>query len=93
MHDGSCNAFVSTFKHLISAGDDGILAFIDLEGLYVVRRLNVQEEAVRRGLSMRPDVPRRLKCIFLIEDPDNGGTVVVGTNYGDIYLISIGTCL
>lgn len=93
VHDGSCNALVSTFKHLISAGDDGILAFIDLEGLYIVRKLNLQEEAVKRCLSVRPDVPRRLKCIFLIEDPENGGTVVVGTSYGDVYLVSIGTCV
>jgi hypothetical protein len=78
---------------LISAGDDGILAFIDLDGLYITRRLNVQEEAVKRSLSVRPDVPRRLKCLFLTEDPDSGGTVVVGTNYGDVYIISIGTCV
>ena len=78
---------------MISAGDDGILAFIDLDGLYITRRLNVQEEAVKRSLSVRPDVPRRLKCVFLTEDAENGGTLIVGTNYGDVYIIGIGTCV
>ena len=44
-----------------------------------------------KEIGTRPDVIRRLKSIFVREDADEGGTVVVGTSYGDVYIIGIGT--
>lgn len=90
-HKGAINALGTTFKHLLSCGDDGILLFVDLESCNIVRRMDLLGEAVKRGLAPRPDVIRRLKSIFIREDADEGGTVAVGTSYGDIFLVSIGT--
>jgi hypothetical protein len=92
-HNGALNCFVSTFKHIISAGDDGILLFIDLESCHIVRRMDVLRLALLQGLAVRGDVIRRLKCLSLREDPENGGTLAVGTSYGDVYIIAIGTCV
>ena len=91
VHKGPINALGTTFKHLLSCGDDGMLIFIDLESCNIVRRMDVLAEGVKRGLTPRPDVIRRLKSIFIREDADEGSMVAVGTSYGDIFLISIGT--
>ena len=93
VHDGAINQFVSTYRHLISAGDDGIICFLDLEACVVVRKMDILAEAARRELCLRPDVIRRLKCMSLKEDTEEGGTLAVGTSYGDIFIVGIGTCV
>ncbi len=43
-----------------------------------------------RGLMDRPDVPRRLKCITIHEDPEQGGMMLIGTSYGEVVALGIG---
>ena len=62
----------------------------ELESLARIRRLDVSEWCISRQLLSRPDIPRRLKCISVQEDQEEGGMVAVGTNYGDIIVFSIG---
>lgn len=51
----------------------------------------ILDKAMVKEIGTRPDVIRRLKSIFVREDADEGGTVIVGTSYGDVYVIGIGT--
>ena len=89
-HKGAVNAIASTWRHMLSVGDDGVLMVYELESLARIRRLDVREWCVSRQLLSRPDIPRRLKCISVQEDQEEGGMVAVGTNYGDIVVFSIG---
>merc|ERR1711916_222148 len=54
-HTGAINCLASTFKHLLSCGDDGILLFIDLESFNIVRRMDVVKEAMVKEIGTRPD--------------------------------------
>ena len=57
--------------------------------------MDVREWAGSRGLLPLPSlgIVRRLKSICVNEDAENGGTVVVGTSYGDVFIIGIGSCV
>ena len=70
---------------MISIGDDGNMILHEL-GSLIWRRLNFTWCA---NIMLRPDIPRRLKCMSIVENYE-GGNMVVGTNYGDIFVISIG---
>ena len=89
-HKGSVNALASTWKHMVTVGDDGILLLYELDTLVLVRRLDVQEWCNFRNLLPRPDIPRRMKSICIQEDQESGGMMVLGTNYGDVIVMSIG---
>jgi len=89
-HAGSINAMASTWKHMITVGDDGMLLVYELDTLALIRRLDVQEWCIYRNLLTRPDIPRRLKCLSIQEDQQEGGMMAVGTNYGDVIVMSIG---
>jgi len=43
-----------------------------------------------RQLILRPEIPRKLKCIHLYEDFQNGGMMVIGTSFGDVIACSLG---
>jgi hypothetical protein len=38
----------------------------------------------------RPEIHRKLKCLSILEDEENGGSMVIGTNYGDVLVSTIG---
>jgi len=91
VHNSGLNQMVNTWRHVVSIGNDGNLILHDLRNLLKVRTINCLEWAVYRGLVERPDVNRRLTCMHLIEDAENGGRMVIGTSYGEILVMDIGT--
>jgi WD40 repeat protein len=87
-HEGTIRQMKSTWKHMISIGDDGNMIIHELGSLIRQRCLNFNDWCA--GIMLRPDIPRRLKCMSLVEDYEEGGHMLVGTNYGDVFVISIG---
>ena len=87
-HDGTIRSMKSTWKHMISIGDDGNMILHELGSLIMQRRLNFNDWCA--DIMLRPDIPRRLKCMSIVENEEEGGNMLVGTNYGDVFVISIG---
>lgn len=69
------------------------MIFFDLVRFEKVRRINMIEWASYRELALRPNIPRKLKCVSVYEDYENGGTVAVGTSFGDVFACSLGTTI
>ena len=89
-HRGAITTMASTWRHIITAGDDGFVLLWDIENMVRVRSIHVQQWCIERGLMERPDIPRRLKCMAVKEDHNLGGLLVVGTSYGEVVIMSIG---
>lgn len=89
-HRVAVTAMAPTWKHMCTVGDDGVLLLYELDTLALIRRMDLREWCNAKGLLPRPDIPRRIKCIDIQEDQESGGMMVVGTNYGDIIVMSIG---
>ena len=75
---------------MITVGDDGLLLIYELDSLALIRRLDLLEWCNYRGMLARPDIARRIKCLSIEENQEEGGMMVVGTNYGDVIVMSIG---
>lgn len=92
-HKRSINSLVNTYRHAITISDDGFLKMFDLQTFALIRQVDVLDWSIYKGLmsNIRTDIPRRLKCIHLKEDSTNGGVMVIGTNYGDVMVFSLGT--
>lgn len=90
-HSSAVRDMAMTFRHMLSVGDDGLILFHDLATFDRIRKIDWLEWCSYRDLVARPDVKRALKCISVLEDAENGGTVAVGTSYGDLAILSIGT--
>ena len=82
-----------TANHLITAGEDGCIVLHSLDKFAKIRNINILDWAVDRGLVFDESskLPRMLTCMCLVEDHDNGGTLVVGTSYGELIVLGIGT--
>jgi WD40 repeat protein len=92
-HTRSINIMKNTNTHLITASDDGTMVFMDLVQLTQIRRIDVLQWALDKNLIAddSADIPREIKCLHLMENEIDGGTISVGTNYGEVMLIDIGT--
>jgi WD40 repeat protein len=92
-HTRAITAMKNTNTHLITASDDGTIVFMDLVQLTRIRRIDVLEWALDKNLipDDSTDIPREIKCLHLHEDEVSGGTMSIGTNYGEVMLIDIGT--
>jgi WD40 repeat protein len=91
LHTGTINQIVNTSRHLITLGNDGLLCFIDLKSLIVVRKMDVLKEAVANGVGIAARVNRKLKSAVVREDKERGGELLIGTSLGDVFIIHIGT--
>ncbi len=89
-HTGAITGLVTTWRHVITCGDDGFVLLWDNTNLVRVRSIQIQEWCTLRGLMDRTDIPRRIKCIAVKEDHNLGGLLVVGTSYGEVVMMSIG---
>mmetsp|Transcript_25494 Transcript_25494/g.35065 ORF Transcript_25494/g.35065 Transcript_25494/m.35065 type:complete len:193 (+) Transcript_25494:224-802(+) len=89
-HSAATNKLTSSWRHCISISDDGYLIFFDLARFERVRSINLTEWCAYRQLILRPEIPRKLKCIHLYEDFQNGGMMVIGTSFGDVIACSLG---
>jgi hypothetical protein len=90
-HSSAITSLTHTYKHVITCGDDGCLVFYEIQHLVRIRSINIQAWASAKGLMNRPDIPRRLKCMHVSEDPARGGLLTVGTSYGEVVIMSIGS--
>jgi hypothetical protein len=92
-HNAAISNLVCTQKHAISISDDGYIIFFDLISFDRVRSLDIMEWSSYRGLLGRPDINRKLKCISLEENQTSGGNMAIGTSYGDIIMLPLGTTI
>lgn len=90
-HYGAINNVVRTYKHAITISDDGFVIFFDLARFDRVRSIDIGFWSNYRQLIARPDIERRIKCTHLQENYETGGTLVLGTSYGEIVVLSLGT--
>jgi hypothetical protein len=83
----------ATYKHLITIGEDGVLVFHDLQSFDRIRRLNFMEWVLHKELVTdgSGEIPRALTCMALVENFETGGTLVLGTSFGELSVIGIGT--
>jgi len=75
---------------MISIGDDGILLMTDLSNFLKIRSINILQWCNYRELLPFPTLYRRIKCIDVVENVHEGGTIALGTNYGEILVMRIG---
>jgi hypothetical protein len=87
-HNGCINAMETTWKHMISVADDGNITLHDLGTLLVVRIINVNVWCA--NIIAKPDIPRKLKCMHIVENYEEGGQMVVGSHYGEVLVIATG---
>jgi hypothetical protein len=94
-HGGGINDMAATRYHLITIADDGYLIVHDMVRMVPLRTMHFVTWALDKGLISNPDIHRRLKCLQITESTDGvtSGTMVIGTNYGEVVACSIGTTL
>jgi hypothetical protein len=88
---GPINNLLHTHTHAITISDDGYVVFFNMVSFDRIRSLNILEWSVEYDLIKRPDIRRKVKCAHLQEDHENGGNMVVGTSYGDVIMLRLGT--
>ncbi len=91
-HKRKISEMKATYKSLITVGEDGWIVFHDLVTLHKIRTLNFLEWVIHKQLVVDGSdlIPRGITCMYLEEDIENGGTIVVGTTYGELSVIGIG---
>lgn len=92
-HKGTLIAMKCTRRHLLTAGEDGCIIIHTLAKFSNVRIINILDWAIDQGLINHESakLPRMLSSMYLCEDHENGGSLVVGTSYGEIVVLEIGT--
>lgn len=94
-HQGSVNAMMNTWTNVFTIGDDGFLFVYNIISFAKIRSINLLDWCIQKSLfhnnPIRSDVFRRLKSMDIKEDSQTGGTCIVGTSYGDIIVMNIGT--
>lgn len=90
-HKGSINDMKNTLYNVITIGDDGFVLIFDAVKFAKVRTINIMEWCNYRSIIEKPNLPRKIKSLNIHEDYVNGGSLAVGTSYGDIIVFSIGT--
>ncbi len=92
-HQGSINQLVNTWRHIISIGDDGVVILHDVISFAKVRSVNLMEWCGYQNLLVNPHISRKLKSAHLQENYEHGGQLVIGSSYGDIIALSLGTTI
>jgi hypothetical protein len=90
-HKLAVNDMASTWRHMISVSDDGCVLIHDLKRMFKVRSINLVDWCLDRGLVESKEIVRRLKCLCLHEDTEQGNTLTVGNSYGEIIVMSLGS--
>jgi hypothetical protein len=88
-------AMSSTYRHMISIGDDGFIILTDLITFDEIKRLDVSTYCVEKQLfseKCHPHIRRKLKSLHVQNELSGtlGRLVAVGTNLGDILIFSLG---
>ena len=87
-HKDVINAMETTWKHMISVSDDGNITLHDLGTLLVARVIPVNIWCA--SIMLRPEIPRKLKCMHIAENYEEGGKMAVGSHYGEVMVIALG---
>lgn len=96
-HKKAINDLQKTWRHVISIGDDGCVILHDLIGFYQVRCVDVMYYCLYRNLFAQDSdrrheqIKRRIKSCYVKENYELGGQLVLGTSYGEVVLLSLGT--
>lgn len=90
-HQGAINDITHTWRHVITVGDDGFIRLFDVLSFATIKQIDVMYWCAYRSLLSNPHIKRKIKVIHAQENYDSGGHIVVGTTYGDIILLSLGT--
>lgn len=101
-HSMAINDLQKTWRHVISIGDDGLVILHDVIAFYKVRTVDIMHyclyynlldyatEKMSHGHSTA-QIKRRIKCCYIRENYEVGGQLALGTNYGEVVLLSLGT--
>ena len=95
-HNSAINDMVATYKHVLTASDDGYVIIHDIIKFSCIRAIHMSTWCLDKQLLNNPHIPRKLKCIQVTEDPHGtrgGGTMLVGTSYGEVLVSAIGTTI
>lgn len=68
-----------------------MVQLFDVLSFAKIRTIDVQASAVERNLLVAPHIRRRLKCAGVYENYSTGGYLALGTSYGDIIMMPLGT--
>eukprot|EP00607_Mallomonas_marina_P004894 CAMPEP_0182438064 /NCGR_PEP_ID=MMETSP1167-20130531/85486_1 /TAXON_ID=2988 /ORGANISM="Mallomonas Sp, Strain CCMP3275" /LENGTH=123 /DNA_ID=CAMNT_0024631235 /DNA_START=603 /DNA_END=974 /DNA_ORIENTATION=- len=90
IHHGAIRCIESTWKHLITASDDGLIILHELTTLTQIRTIDIAYWTFHKHLITNENIPRRIKSMHIVEDFESGGSMVIGTSYGEIMISSIG---
>ena len=85
-------AMASTYRHMVSVGDDGCICLFDLVSFDRIKRLNVNDYCIGKNLFSSPQVARRLRSLHVWNNSTSslGRLVAVGSSMGDIMVLSLG---
>jgi len=92
-HNTCINDMVATAKHIITISDDGYCIIHDIVRFVSVRCIHMVTWCLEKELVDKPQIPRRLKCMHIDEDNENGGLMLIGTSYGEVMISAIGTTI
>lgn len=91
IHQGPINHMTHTWRHVITIGDDGFLILHDILSFTRIRSVDIMEWSIYRNLLENPHIHRKLKSVSVFENYDTGGQLALGTSYGDVIMLSLGT--
>eukprot|EP01041_Mallomonas_annulata_P004093 gene4093-8140_t len=89
-HGSAIRCIESTWKHAITAGDDGKLILHDLISLARIRTIDVTQVTFDKQLINNPEIPRYIKSLQIVENFETGGSMCIGTSFGEVMISSIG---
>ena len=92
-HYGAINDMLATPLHVITISDDGYVIIHDMARYTSIRTIHIVTWCLDKQLLEKPEIPRRIKCLQITNDATNGGTMVLGTSYGEVMVCAIGTTL
>ena len=90
IHNGPVNKITNTDNYLITLGDDGVILFFVLESMTKMKSLDVMKWANKSGIAEAPHVKRKIKSVEIEQDDEKGGTMVIGTSFGDLFILYTG---
>lgn len=90
-HRGPITQLVKTWRHMITIGDDGTVKLFDMLTFVRIRTIDVMSMCLERNLFVAPNIHRRLKSASVYENYSTGGYLAVGTSYGDVVMLPLGT--
>ena len=93
MHHGPLNVIQETNAHIVTLGDDGFVNILAKASLIRVKHMDLHKAALAQGFTEAERVLRKLKSIEIHYDSGGSGTMIVGTSFGDVYVLPLGFTL